>query len=577
MNTARINTRLATQEVGDEAALDRLADLGKEMGSDRIREEARTLAQRVAEGRFYVACIGQFKRGKSTLLNALIGDQLLPTGVLPITTVPTVIRYGKLRRARIRFQGGSWKDIAPEELPQYVSEENNPENQKGVAAVEAFCPSPLLAGGLCFVDTPGLGSVFGGNTAATAAFVPHIDAALVVVGADPPIAGDELKLVEDVGEQVRDLIVALNKADRTSDADLEAVKSFTRRVLEKRLGRPVGAIYEVSGQERIEHRGPERDWPRFIGALETLGQESGGGLVRTAGERGLRRLSEELLAIILEEKEALLRPIEQSQRRIEKLRQTISEANRSVHDIGFMFMAEQHRLSDRFLEQRKRFLAEAVPRANAEFREGLKLLKQRYGPRFRQEAFQAAQAVAEKNVVPWLRMEQSRAEEEYKAVESRFVEIGNDFLKKLSESEVRELSRMPNALDSEKGFRVRSRFTFEGLLHVARPASPLRYLADMSIGGIGLCSLIERDAWAFLSHLLEMNSARVQSDVLERVQESRGQLEVEIRKLLHEVGRIAEQALEHARAAKAEGEPAVAAAIERLDYVEREVLSLRPS
>ena len=232
------------------------------LGSERVFEEAIELAQRVAEGRFYVACVGQFKRGKSTLLGALLGERILPTGVLPITTVPTVVRYGNSRSARVRFQGGSWKDIAPEELTQYVSEENNPENTKGVAGVEVFCPSPLLADGMSFVDTPGLGSVFAENTAATQAFVPHIDAAIVVVGADPPIAGEELRLVEEVGKQVRNLVVVLNKADRTSDSDREIAKSFTHRVLETRLNRPIGPIYEISAEEHLEKRGPERDWPK---------------------------------------------------------------------------------------------------------------------------------------------------------------------------------------------------------------------------------------------------------------------------------------------------------------------------
>ena len=63
---------------------------------------------------------------------------------------------------------------------------------------------------MCLVDTPGLGSVFAANTAVTQAFLPHIDAALVVVGADPPLAGEELALVEAVGHQVHNLILVLN-------------------------------------------------------------------------------------------------------------------------------------------------------------------------------------------------------------------------------------------------------------------------------------------------------------------------------------------------------------------------------
>ncbi|MGP8187899.1 MAG: hypothetical protein ACLQKY_17700, partial [Terracidiphilus sp.] len=77
-----------------------------------------------------------------------------------------------------------------------------------------------------------------------------------------------------------------------------------------------------------------------------------------------------------------------------------------------------------------------------------------------------------------------------------------------------------------------------------------------------------------LSHLLEVNSARVQNDVLNRIQESRDRLEVEIRKLLHEVSRIAEQALDRARKVKEDGEPAVQSAIERLNRLERDVSAL---
>jgi wyosine [tRNA(Phe)-imidazoG37] synthetase (radical SAM superfamily) len=100
-------------------------------------------------------------------------------------------------------------------------------------------------------------------------------------------------------------------------------------------------------------------------------------------------------------------------------------------------------------------------------------------------------------------------------------------------------------------------------------------VADTFLGVVGASSLIERNAREFLDHLMDMNSARVQSDVVDRVQESRRQLEVEIRKLLHEVRRIAERAVEHARTARAEGAPAVEAALARLDRIETEIRILR--
>ena len=171
-----------------------LAAVARALQDARLSRDVAELTERTTMGRFYVACIGQFKRGKSTLVNALVGAPLLPTGVVPITTVPTVVRFGPTTAARVRFGDGQWQDIAPSAIEQYVSEDKNPENAAGVTAVEVFVPASLLREGLCLVDTPGLGSVFAANTTATTGFVPHIDAALVVIGADPPLAGDELEL-----------------------------------------------------------------------------------------------------------------------------------------------------------------------------------------------------------------------------------------------------------------------------------------------------------------------------------------------------------------------------------------------
>src|SRR5712692_8387337 len=233
----------ASRDASGESALCRLADLADEFDAEHIAAAVRSVAERVSEGRFYVACVGQFKRGKSTLLNALIGHSVLPTAVVPVTAVPTIIRHGERLSARVRFQSAKWKDIPVRDVEEFVSEGKNPENTKGVAGVEVFVPSPLLETGMCLVDTPGLGSVFAGNTAATHAFIPYIDAAIVVIGADPPLSGDELELVETVAQEVHELLFVLNKADRASDAERSAAVGFARRVLEERLRRTVPTIF----------------------------------------------------------------------------------------------------------------------------------------------------------------------------------------------------------------------------------------------------------------------------------------------------------------------------------------------
>ncbi len=566
----------ATSDVVGAAKLLRLATLGEELGTNRVSDEARDLAARISEGRFYVACIGQFKRGKSTLINALIGEPVLPVGFIPVTAVPTVIRFGERQKARVQARDGSWREIAVSDLKEYVSEDHNPENTKAVAGVEVFIPSSLLASGMCLVDTPGLGSVFTGNTAATHAFIPHIDAALVVVGADPPLAGEELALVEAIARQVQDLILVLNKSDRATVEEKAAAVGFTQRLLEKRLQRPVGPVFEISAAERIENRGPERDWGKLVAALQQLVQGSGRHLVTAACERGLHRLSEQLLAVITEEREALQRPIEESERRIATMKETIAEAERSMRELGFLFMAEQRHLSDLFVDRHEAFLRSISQQANQEFEAALRLLPRRMGASYRRGVMREAQGIARRHVLPWLRTEQEEAEKEYRRVTGRFVQMGNDFLIKLAQAGIPELARMPHALDPETGFRIRSAFSFLDLVEVAQPASPLRWLADLMLGLVGAYAVIERDAREFLARLLESNTTRVQSDILNRVQESRSRLEVEIRKLLHEVSRIAEQALTRARTAQAAGASAVEAELARLNRLEREIRDVRP-
>ena len=552
----------------------RLGRLAQELGAEPVAGEAHELAARVSEGRFYVACIGQFKRGKSTLLNALVGYPVVPTGFVPVTAVPTVIRFGDKLHARIRIRDGSWRDVAMSDLKEYITEELNPENEKALDGAEVFVPSPLLSSGMCFVDTPGLGSVFTGNTATTQAFIPHIDAALVVVGADPPIAGEELALVESIGTQVQDLILVINKADRTSDPERAAAAKFTREILEKRLHRSMGEVFEVSAAERMENRGPLRDWEKLLASLRCLVEDSGRNLVRAACDRGLQRLSEQLLVIIGEDRDALQRPIEESERRIELMKGTINQAERSMRELSFLFMAEQQRISDLFVERHKRFFRSAWAKSETEFSEGLPSVPLGFGPHYRRRVMHLAQEISRRRVMPWLKPEQEEGERQYRAVAVRFVEMGNNFLRRLADVGLNELTRMPHALDPEKGFRVRSRFTFEDFVGIARPPSPLRWLADIFLPFVGGRKVIAKDAREFLRHLLEVNSSRVQNDVLNRIQESRDRLEVEIRKLLHEISRIAEQALDRARKLKEEGTPAVQSAVERLNRLERDVSAL---
>lgn len=565
-----------SQGVIGEDGLFRLAEIASDFGADQLAATARSIAERVYEGRFYLACVGQFKRGKSTLLNALVGSSVLPVGVVPVTAVPTIIRYGESVAGRVRFESTDWVDIPVSATAEYVSEEKNPGNEKRVSGLEIFAPNALLKSGMCLVDTPGLGSVHAGNTQATRAFIPHIDAAIVLIGADPPLSGDELELVQSVSQEVHELIFVLNKADRTSESERVEAVAFARKVLEQRLGHPLCEIFQVSALERLENRGPARDWPELIESLTCLVERSGRTLVRAAARRGLLRTAEQLLAIVAEERNALRRPVEESERRMADLRTAVADAERAMRDLGALLSAEQQHLSEMFAEHRRVFLKTSAKSAQHAFWKRLAhVAPTSNGPRYRRALNHLAQDVARAELVPWLENEARHAEDAFTRTVRRFVEMGNDFIRRLANTGTPDFGVLPEEIGSEQGFQSESHFYFHVMERVAAPASPFLLFADYVRGLLHLRRGIVNDAREFLDYLLEINSARVQSDVDERVRESRRKLESNIKTLLRETIAVAERALARAKAAQTSGAPAVQAALARLEIIEDEVLKLR--
>jgi tRNA U34 5-carboxymethylaminomethyl modifying GTPase MnmE/TrmE len=202
-----------------------------------------TLNERLEEGRFHLAILGQFKRGKSTLLNALIGEPILPTSVVPLTAIPTFVEYGPERGVRVHYQDDKPSDEfwnkTPEEmnkiLQAFVTEEGNPENRLGVLQVDIVHPAEILKNGVVLIDTPGIGSTFTHNTQATLNFLPQCDAALFVVSADPPLTEVEAQFLQDVLPKVSRLFFIFNKMDYLNEKEKEAAVAFFIKVLKQKV------------------------------------------------------------------------------------------------------------------------------------------------------------------------------------------------------------------------------------------------------------------------------------------------------------------------------------------------------
>jgi len=224
----------------------RLRSCLNELGPEFARDEQRVavLSQRLEEGRFHLAVLGQFKRGKSTLLNAFLGKPLLPTSVVPLTAIPTFLRAGRRWQARVAYTDGRPGEQVTSDrasditalLEKYVTEAANPNNRLGVNHVEVASPSEILDRGVVLIDTPGIGSTFRHNTEATLNFLPQCDAALFLVSADPAITEVEVDFLKEVRSKVVRLFFLFNKVDYLTQEERDEAVQFLRHVLRDRVG-----------------------------------------------------------------------------------------------------------------------------------------------------------------------------------------------------------------------------------------------------------------------------------------------------------------------------------------------------
>ncbi len=123
-------------------------------GLVEFRPRIATLAGRMEDNNLEVALFGRVSSGKSSLLNALLGTDVLPVGVNPITAVPAKLRYGTSLRAAVTYGDGRSEVVSVEQLGELVTEKGNPGNLRNVVRAIVEVPSRRLKQGIVLVDTP---------------------------------------------------------------------------------------------------------------------------------------------------------------------------------------------------------------------------------------------------------------------------------------------------------------------------------------------------------------------------------------------------------------------------------------
>lgn len=232
-----------------------LVEALKQRGSERRLKLSEQLMVKLAEDRFTLAVLGQFKRGKSSLMNAIVGRAVLPVGGLPLTSAITVLKFGPQERLFIKPKHLDFVfPEAVERLAEYITEKGNPGNRKQVERATLELPVPFLRRGLEFVDTPGVGSAIEANTATTYSFLPACDAVLFVTSVETPLTKVELEFLKDIRQHVRKIFFVLNKTDLLAEGERQEVLEFVTQTIRAQMGAATVRIFPVSARLGLASR-----------------------------------------------------------------------------------------------------------------------------------------------------------------------------------------------------------------------------------------------------------------------------------------------------------------------------------
>ena len=214
------------------------------------------VTNKLASERFYLTVVGQFSRGKSTLMNAILGKDYLPSGIVPTTSAITAVSYGSREKVVLRRPHSNLSsEIRIEQLADFVTEKINPGNRDRIEMAEVQVPVEILQRGFFLVDTPGLGSAVQENTATTLEFLPSADAIVFVTSCDAPLTSTELGYLRECRSSVRQLFLVVNKMDLVPDADRTTVVGFVESTIREELGgAAVLRVYRVSARDALAAR-----------------------------------------------------------------------------------------------------------------------------------------------------------------------------------------------------------------------------------------------------------------------------------------------------------------------------------
>jgi GTP-binding protein EngB required for normal cell division len=309
-----------------------LADIADAVGMTTLARDLRVSRVPKLEGeRFHVVVLGEFNHGKSTFVNALLGQDVLPTGITPTTAAINHVIYSAVPKARAIMLNGDSLDLTPSEIKEWVTVAGGRADE--VSHVELGYPVDILRDNIVLVDTPGVNDLNEQRAEVTYGYVPRADAVLFLLDAGQALKDSEREFLSShMLDGTRDrLIFVLGKMDLLNDDEKAAVTAYVKEGVAKLA--PGASVYPLSAKSWLVRKDPESGMPAL---LEHLGHFLAGDRARILLDNAAADASR--TAAYLEQNLGVrLRAwdltVEQLEERVALVRQQLDASKRSLDEL----------------------------------------------------------------------------------------------------------------------------------------------------------------------------------------------------------------------------------------------------
>jgi len=345
---------------------DESAELARVMAFSGLVQICRSLSSRVREEKFFLSVLGEIKRGKSTLINAILGSEILPKSALVCTASLCVLRYGETPKAAIFWRDKTISQVDQSDLKQFVTKKNP--QVLNIEHVEIDLPIPILKDGIVIIDTPGVNDTDELRRRLTEEFVPRSDGVIFVLNAGQPLSDSEMRFLTSsvLKYHIKKLWFVVNGIDRLeNESQKKEALDYCRENLEPLL--PGVRVCGVSAKLALE-------------AVKTHNSEM-------SASSGLPQFLESLSADLIEERrehlfdvpigilesvlENLEKGVEWSKSLIDsdadKIEKTAHHLIEECRDI----LAEKDRLLERFVAEVENIVFEEAKQSTSISKEGV--------------------------------------------------------------------------------------------------------------------------------------------------------------------------------------------------------------